>query len=287
MRDVSINLDAHLQSGVTHLCWCWKIKRTDGLVLGFTDHDGDLNFDGLLWKASSGIAPGMIESSLGFETGSAGSAGSIFDDSISAKDLKTGLFNGARVEIWRVDWKDPVNKVGIWAGEIGDIQLNRDIFTAELMANTRKLERTIGRTFSKTCDAQFGDARCTKNIDISPFRSVHTIDRILSPTSFSIENLSVPKEDWLVFGKVEWLDLAKAGFHGQITSQYTTLTTSIIELLLPPAGAAEPGDQIALIAGCDKSLAHCSKRFLNVENFRGCPFMPGNDTLLATPISDQ
>ena len=45
----------HLQSGVTNVCRAWAITRTDGLVFGFTDHDRALEFEGIVFKADTGV----------------------------------------------------------------------------------------------------------------------------------------------------------------------------------------------------------------------------------------
>jgi NlpC/P60 family putative phage cell wall peptidase len=57
---------AHLGEGVTHLCRCWKVARRDGVVLGFTDHDGDLAFSGTVFAARTGLDAAEAERELGF-----------------------------------------------------------------------------------------------------------------------------------------------------------------------------------------------------------------------------
>ena len=44
-----------------------------------------------------------------------------------------------------------------------------------------------------------------------------------------------------------------------------------------------PGDTFSVTAGCDKQFATCKSKFANGLNFRGFPFMPGNDAVLAGP----
>jgi uncharacterized phage protein (TIGR02218 family) len=48
----------------------------------------------------------------------------------------------------------------------------------------------------------------------------------------------------------------------------------------PPASPFAVGDDVELIAGCDKSFAMCGAKFANRANFRGFPHIPGNDALL-------
>ncbi|MFN3856092.1 MAG: DUF2163 domain-containing protein, partial [Phreatobacter sp.] len=46
MRTLPAALDARLATGCTTLATCWIVRRRDGVVLGFTDHDCDLVVDG-------------------------------------------------------------------------------------------------------------------------------------------------------------------------------------------------------------------------------------------------
>ena len=46
MKRSQAQLAAHLRSGATTLAWCWKLVRSDGAALGFTDHDRTIAFDG-------------------------------------------------------------------------------------------------------------------------------------------------------------------------------------------------------------------------------------------------
>ena len=45
MKAASAALASHLAQSTTTLATCWKVKRRDGTILGFTDHDRDLPVD--------------------------------------------------------------------------------------------------------------------------------------------------------------------------------------------------------------------------------------------------
>ena len=49
------NFQAHLSTGLTTLARCWRLTRRDGLELGFTDHDRDIIFAGVTFKADTGL----------------------------------------------------------------------------------------------------------------------------------------------------------------------------------------------------------------------------------------
>ena len=55
MKSFSPELAAHLASGATTLCACWRVVRGDGTVLGFTDHDRAILFDGVEHEPESGL----------------------------------------------------------------------------------------------------------------------------------------------------------------------------------------------------------------------------------------
>ncbi|MFN7451682.1 MAG: DUF2163 domain-containing protein, partial [Alphaproteobacteria bacterium] len=65
MRSFSQGLSNHLAQEVTTLATCWKVTRRDGAVLGFTDHDKTLTFQGVTYKAQTGMTPTAVSSSLG------------------------------------------------------------------------------------------------------------------------------------------------------------------------------------------------------------------------------
>ena len=58
-------LKDHLATGVTTLARCFAVTRRDGVVIGFTDHDRDLSFDGILFRADSGLTAKAIQQSTG------------------------------------------------------------------------------------------------------------------------------------------------------------------------------------------------------------------------------
>ncbi|WP_310417958.1 DUF2163 domain-containing protein [Mycoplana sp. BE70] len=51
MRRIPSELADHLAGDATTVCQCWRVTRRDGTVLGFTEHDRDLVFAGLTYRA--------------------------------------------------------------------------------------------------------------------------------------------------------------------------------------------------------------------------------------------
>jgi len=167
MRTIPTELAARLESGAATLCHVWVLRRADGVALGFTDHDRDLTVDGVICRAASGWQAGAAGSAVGLGAGSASVAGGLDDAAIRDADVEAGLYDGASVDLWRVDWERPDLRVPLWTATLARIRREGAGFTAELAGTLAKLERVVGRTYGRDCDAVLGDARC--GVDLAAF----------------------------------------------------------------------------------------------------------------------
>ncbi len=105
MKIIDIELQSHLESGATTLCWCWRLTQRDGAKLGFTDHDRDLEFDGTIFEASSGFSASEIREQVGLSVDNLEVTGALISDRLSEIALSAGDFDDARIEIFRVNWQ--------------------------------------------------------------------------------------------------------------------------------------------------------------------------------------
>ena len=46
-------------------------------------------------------------------------------------------------------------------------------------------------------------------------------------------------------------------------------------------------DAFSITAGCDKQFPTCKAKFANTANFRGFPYMPGNDAVISVATQNQ
>jgi hypothetical protein len=160
MRHIPDDLAARIESGAARLCHVWLVRRVDGTRAGFTDHDRDLTLDGVVCRAASGWTVGAAESGVGLAAGTASASGVLDDASIGEADVAAGRLDGAAVELWRVDWSEPGLRVRLWSGTIARLRRQDGAFVADLEGPLAKLERVVGRTYGRLCDARLGDARC-------------------------------------------------------------------------------------------------------------------------------
>lgn len=168
MRAIPEELAARIESGAVGLCHAWVLKRVDGTVLGFTDHDHDLEVEGVACRASTGWTAGVAEGGVGLGAGSAAAAGGLDDDGITDADIDAGLYDRAEIALWRVDWARPDLRVRLWTARLARIRREGAAFTAELEGPMAALARVVGRTYGRDCDAILGDGRCRVDLGAHP-----------------------------------------------------------------------------------------------------------------------
>ncbi|MDR4308894.1 DUF2163 domain-containing protein [Chelatococcus sambhunathii] len=278
MRDIPNALAASLASGVTTLARCWTVTRGDGEALGFTDHDRDLAFGGVTYRAATGMTASAAESALGLAVDGLEVAGALDSEGLSEKDLARGAFDGAAVELWLVDWSDPSSRLLLFSGALGEVARGGRAFTAELRGLTHALGQPRGRLYQRACDADLGDARCGVDLARAENKATGEVRERLGPRLFDTRDYDGAASRF-ERGRLVWTSGANEGAVGEIRRQ----TDGRIELAEAPALPIAEGDGFKVTAGCDKTWKTCRDRFENQLNFRGCPNMPGNDWL-ALPI---
>jgi uncharacterized phage protein (TIGR02218 family) len=254
----------------------WRVYCRDGVTLGFTSHDRDLWFGGVLHRAAPGMVPSAIRRSADLAPDSAEVQGALSHDSIAAADLAAGRFDGATVEIGVVDWETLETAV-LYRGEIGDVAEEAGAFGAELRSAKAGLEVDLVPRTSPTCRARFAGPGCT----LSAARFTHeattvTVDLAANRVTFAGGPPAAQMRD----GSVRWIDGPQAGLTMEVvTADELGL---VLDVSLDPMLA--PGWRALLREGCDHTLQTCAQRFGNAVNFRGEPFLPGNDLVARYPV---
>lgn len=160
MKIIESEFAARLATGATTMCLCWRLERADGFVLAVTEHDRSLEVDGEMYEPGGALAAGAFTSSASLKPGQAAAGGALSHDAISEADLAAGLWDGARVDVQRVDWARPEFFVSVWSGRLSEVRHGQAGFTAELVSLKADFERPVGRVYTRRCDAVLGDARC-------------------------------------------------------------------------------------------------------------------------------
>lgn len=286
MKQLSPALTAHLASGATTLCWCWRLSRRDNVTSGFTDHDLPVTFDGTTFEAASGFEASEIKDSLGLSVDNLEVTSALTSASLLEADLASGFYDDAKVEIFRVNWSSPDQRVLMRSGSLGEVHRAGAAFTAEVRGLAHYLQQPNGRLFQYSCDADVGDPRCGINLASPSFRGQGTILDVTSARSFSASGLAAFAPDWFTRGLLTFTSGAANGQAIEVkTHRILPSGETALEVWAPARLPLVIGQTFTITAGCDRTLATCREKFANTVNFRGFPHMPGNDFVLSTPTS--
>ncbi len=256
---------------LTHLALCWRLVRNDGVALGFTSHDRDLLVDGLVHLARPGMSPSAIVLGDGVTADDLEVAGGLSSAALTRDDLLAGRWDGARLALFMVDWRDPAaGRVALASGRMGDVAVGDGAdagFVATLQSPAAALQASVVESCSPECRAELGDARCRV--------SLRGRTRLALVTAVATGRVQMGGIDPALFveGAMLVLDGAAAGLERRLVAA----GEGWLHLDAPLALAV--GDRVQLREGCDKRFATCRDRFANAANFRGEPHVPGGDLL--------
>jgi uncharacterized phage protein (TIGR02218 family) len=265
----------HLAGQVTSVCHCWRVIRRDESVLGFTDHDRTIAIDGVDFEPQSGLTASETRDTMGLSADATDVEGALSSDRISEADIAAGRYDGARVETLLVNWRAPEQHAVLRSATVGKIVLRDGHFVVELEGLGAQLDRRIGRTFRKSCDAELGDARCGFDLGAEGFSGAGVAVAVTGANVVRVSGLDGFAENWFGRGMLTWTSGASDGRQQRVASHRREGAAALLTLW--DAVDAAPGDPFTIIAGCDKLFATCKAKFSNSVNFRGFPHMPGND----------
>jgi uncharacterized phage protein (TIGR02218 family) len=287
MLTIPSALQAKLDSGVTTLARCWLITRNDGTIQGFTDHDEDIGVNGVTCRAGAGLTASEASAQLGLAIGGTELSGALNDETLTEADLAAGRYDAAAVEIWLVDWSEPSLKVKLHAGVLGEVRREGAAFTAELRGLAYRFAEDNGRLYTKTCNADLGDARCMVDLSSVAMRGEGSIVDVSATSVFSASGLSDYADGWFTAGRLSWTGGSNARQAVEVKSHRVAGGIVTLELWQAMPEPLAAGDTFAVTAGCDKYFDTCVAKFDNAVNFRGFPHIPGNDFVIRYPVDGE
>jgi uncharacterized phage protein (TIGR02218 family) len=277
MKSASPALAAHLAGEVTTLATCWRLERADGWVRGFTDHDRELVVDGLTYVASTGFLPSAIKTASDLSVDNLDVDGFLDDAALRAEDLIAGLFDGARIEVFIVNWADlGQGRLLLRKGFLGEIKRADQRFSAEIRGLSNRLQQTAGKLYSRLCRVDLGSSEC--GVALGPRTDTYAVTQVIAADTVRI--VTARATGFFTFGKATFTTGANAGAVNEVLLH----DGQTVRLFVPMPRPIVVGDQIVLVAGCDKTPETCNAKFANILNFRGEPHIPGNDKVFSYPV---
>jgi uncharacterized phage protein (TIGR02218 family) len=282
----SAELKSHLASGATTLARAFALTRKDGAVMGFTDHDRDLSFDGIVFRADTGLTAKALQMGTGLAVDNTEAFGALSSDAITEEDIVAGRYDGAEVRGWLVNWADVSIRALQFRGTLGEITRSGGSFTAELRGLSEKLNQPQGRIYHARCAAVLGDQNCRFDLNQSGYFEERPVEEVDGARVFKFANFLGYTDRFFEKGRFRVLSGPAAGLIGMVKNdRVTSASQRTIELWQAIGISPEPGDLVRIEAGCDRREDTCRLKFGNFVNFQGFPHIPGEDWLMAYPLS--
>jgi len=287
MRSLPQTLIDRIESGSASLCHVWLLARKDGVKLGFTDHDRDLVVDGVTCQAATGWTAGAAETALGYGPGSLAASGVLDSAAISETDIRLGRFDHAEIELRRVDWSLPDLTVQLWQGHLSKLTREGERFMAEIEGPLGALDRVVGRTYGRLCDADLGDSRCGLGVSAPAYAGQGQLVSVTG-RKLVLSGLDNYEPGWFSGGLITPLGgpALNIAAHSVRDDGKAVLVLQSVPLSAL-ADILNVGKACTVRAGCDKAYATCKARFANSLNFQGFPHIPGDDFLSLYPVEGE
>ena len=163
------------------------------------------------------------------------------------------------------------NAVAIFSGFVENITSNGNLLEITVSSNIEKLNYSNSSLFSPICRECLGSEKCKVNLE--NYKAIGTVSEVISSDCIvgnHRTNRSVPV-GYYKYGTIKFLSGKLRGIEMQIKDEadgkiYLLHNTKLVEI----------GDNYEIFAGCNKTLSVCKKKFNNVVNFRGEPYINVN-----------
>lgn len=304
MKSIPITLQSHLDLDATTLCNITRVETKDGTVYGFTDLDFDIVYDdgdgSVTYKAENGFTHSRQQAAADTSVDNSELAGIVSDTGITMQQIRAGLFDYARVRIYRINYESLSDGHEIIAvGTAGETRFSDSGFRVEFRSLTQQLKQPLSPAYSITCRARFGSKAIGANdIDSNgavSFEELHpcgmdftwfggSVDSVGASTRTTFTDTGLNQVDGFFNpGVVEWLTGSNAGAQMEVDDFNNNSNGQSVRLALPMPYAIQVGDTFRIRQDCTKvhddpdhgCLHHWGVEWIN--HFQGEPDIPVAD----------
>ncbi|MBT2333629.1 DUF2163 domain-containing protein [Variovorax paradoxus] len=277
----TVALAAHQALGTTTLARCWRFERRDGHVVTVTTCARPLLINGEVYSSKEGLNPTAVSQEASAAVTNSEVNGTMAAESVSEEELFAGLWDGAFVTVFEVNYRDlTMGTMNLQSGNIGDVKSGRSAFTAEVRGLTQRLQKVVGRVYTAGCPWVFGSIGSTYvpacNIDLGPLTVTGAITSVANLRTFA-DSSRGEVSDYFGAGLVT----ITSGDNASVQMEIYSFASGGFVLHLPLPYALAIGDTYSVTPGCRKRFTEdCRTKWANTNNFGGFPQVPGSDKVL-------
>lgn len=266
MKTLDPALQTVLEADVTTLCYLWRLELVDGSVLKFTDHDKDVGD----YSSNKSFSATAVQTTLSGAKANLDVAVLLDDGVIDYKGLQRGKYDQTRVFLSLADFTNPASALLLYSGVFGAVTLPSKLgATISLVGNLSRVTKDLTEQYSLKCRADFGDHRC--KVDLDDYSVPFSVSAVNSAQNITL-NIT-PVAGLYDFGVIAWTTGENAGMAVEILQ---VTIGGVARLMFKTAMPIQVGDTGTVYQGCKKTTAACTV-YNNLPNFRGEPFVPGDE----------
>lgn len=171
-KPTSAGMDTHLAGTSTTLAFCFQVARTDGVVIGGTEHSLPLPVDisdgngTVTYEPAVGFSRTALEMSNDFQPNNLTLSGAFDSVGITKADLRAGLYQGAIVKIFMVNWASLADGIVPWGAYLpGEIKVATG-FEVQLRGVIDRYSNDIVNQIVGPCHLELGEpVQCRVQLD--------------------------------------------------------------------------------------------------------------------------
>lgn len=278
-RTISVNLEASFGSSHMTITTLIHILSRDGnLEFFFTTCNTPVTYLGDTYTPLESVSGTAVTASSDLAIDNIEVSG-ILGDAIQRTDMVSDLFNGALVEIMRVDYENlGYGHVTTFKGYITEVLLEDGKYLAEVSGISHRLNQVAGAVTAATCRCRrFGDLQC--KMVAASYQVSKNVGSVTSAHVITFTG-DANASGYYDYGILKFTTGANAGIEREVKSHTKVGSDAQLTLRSAFPFTVEVGDTATLEAGCDRTFDSCLNKFNNAINFRGEPHLPGNEQMM-------
>lgn len=283
-------------------------------TIGLTSNTRDMTLaghTGITFKSAAGLMPSSFQQAMGDPTQLEMTG--IFDSLLFDRDdVLAGKWENASVEIFVRSWDSTAISYGelvLFKGFLGEFRDYQLFFKAEGRGLLSKLSQDAVWVTSRACRVKkFRDSQCghtastvtingtTYSIDALMTAGLSTSNRRTILFDFNISIFAptpsgnpIPPTGFFNNGILTSVGAVNNGISREILRYEYDAGTNTAEISVKRAFPEEwtlDSIDMTLVAGCNRTVEDC-KKYGNIANYRGEPYVPGLTTVSKVPSSDE
>lgn len=280
-RSMTAALEEHFQQPVTTVAVCWRIERRDGFILGFTNHDVEIEYDGVTYSPFSSADLTDLEQLASTNADNMEIDIAFDSEYITKEDMQKGKYDHAEMHIFMLNYEDTSQGiVKLLSGHLGPAEAREYGGKAEMLSLGNLLNTQIGEVYSYKCRAELGDTRC--GVDLDSYEVSGSVTSVTDRKQFTDSGRS-EADNYFKYGTVTFTSGNNSGW----TREIKAFSSGQFDLLFAFPFEIADGDTYTAVPGCNNYPDNCKNKFLNFVNYRGEPHLPGRDEVTKYPDANN